>query len=86
MSTSSGRARPRVSCATRSTRCQASHRSRCIEDVIASGLSYPELIDELVEVAIERHGRQRRKTVSLNEWAGGLRGQRGTQEGQQIVA
>ena len=30
---------------------------------IASGLSYPELIDELVSLAIERHGRQRRNTV-----------------------
>ncbi len=29
---------------------------------IASGLSYPELIDELVRLAIERHGRQRRNT------------------------
>ena len=30
---------------------------------IASGLSYPELIDELVGLAIERHGRQRRNTA-----------------------
>ncbi|MEP7201059.1 MAG: D-alanine--D-alanine ligase family protein [Ilumatobacteraceae bacterium] len=30
---------------------------------IASGLSYPELIDELVSLAIERHGRQRRNTA-----------------------
>ena len=30
---------------------------------IASGLSYPELIDELVRLAIERHGRQRRNTA-----------------------
>ncbi len=30
---------------------------------IASGLSYGELIDELVQLALERHGRQRRKTA-----------------------
>ncbi|MEQ1873278.1 MAG: D-alanine--D-alanine ligase family protein [Ilumatobacteraceae bacterium] len=30
---------------------------------IASGLSYAELIDELVRLAIERHGRQRRNTA-----------------------
>jgi len=30
---------------------------------IASGLSYPALIDELVRLAIERHGRQRRNTA-----------------------
>ena len=30
---------------------------------IASGLSYSELIDELVSLAIERHGRQRRNTA-----------------------
>ena len=30
---------------------------------IASGLSYPELIDELVRLALERHGRQRRNTA-----------------------
>ena len=30
---------------------------------IASGLSYSELIDELVRLAIERHGRQRRNTA-----------------------
>lgn len=30
---------------------------------IASGLSYSDLIDELVRLALERHGRQRRKTV-----------------------
>ena len=30
---------------------------------IASGVSYPELIDELVRLAIERHGRQRRNTA-----------------------
>jgi D-alanine--D-alanine ligase len=30
---------------------------------IASGLSYSALIDELVDLAIERHGRQRRNTV-----------------------
>ncbi len=30
---------------------------------IASGLSYSELIDELVRLAIERHGRQRRNTT-----------------------
>jgi D-alanine-D-alanine ligase len=30
---------------------------------IASGLSYPELIDELVRLAIERHGRQHRNTA-----------------------
>ncbi|HEX2784041.1 MAG TPA: D-alanine--D-alanine ligase family protein [Ilumatobacteraceae bacterium] len=30
---------------------------------IASGMSYPELIDELVRLAIERHGRQRRNTA-----------------------
>ncbi len=29
---------------------------------IASGVSYPDLIDELVRLAIERHGRQRRNT------------------------
>ena len=28
----------------------------------ASGVSYPELIDQLVELAIERHSRQRRNT------------------------
>ena len=33
---------------------------------IASGLSYPELIDELVRLAIERHGRQRRNTSPLS--------------------
>ena len=30
---------------------------------VASGLPYPELIDELVRLAIERHGRQRRNTT-----------------------
>ena len=30
---------------------------------IASRISYPELIDELVRLAIERHGRQRRNTA-----------------------
>jgi D-alanine-D-alanine ligase len=30
---------------------------------IASGLSYPDLIDELVALAVERHGRRRRNTV-----------------------
>ena len=30
---------------------------------IASGLSYSALIDELVQLAIERHGRQRRNTA-----------------------
>ena len=30
---------------------------------IASGLSYAELIDELVRLALERHGRQRRNTA-----------------------
>jgi len=30
---------------------------------IASGMSYSELIDELVRLAIERHGRQRRNTA-----------------------
>ncbi len=29
---------------------------------IASGVSYSELIDELVRLAVERHGRQRRNT------------------------
>jgi D-alanine-D-alanine ligase len=29
---------------------------------VASGLSYSALIDELVDLAIERHGRQRRNT------------------------
>jgi D-alanine-D-alanine ligase len=29
---------------------------------IASGLTYPGLIDELVDLAIERHGRRRRNT------------------------
>ena len=28
----------------------------------ASGLSYPQLVDELVQLAIERHGRRRRRT------------------------
>jgi D-alanine-D-alanine ligase len=28
----------------------------------ASGLSYSELIDELVRLAVERHGRRRRNT------------------------
>jgi D-alanine-D-alanine ligase len=28
----------------------------------ASGLSYPELIDELVRLALERHARRRRNT------------------------
>jgi D-alanine-D-alanine ligase len=30
---------------------------------MASGLSYPALIDELVSLAIERHGRRRRNTA-----------------------
>ena len=30
---------------------------------IASGLSYPEIIDELVRLAIERHQRRRRNTT-----------------------
>ena len=29
---------------------------------IADGVSYPEIIDRLVELALERHGRRRRKT------------------------
>jgi D-alanine-D-alanine ligase len=29
----------------------------------ASGVSYPELIDRLVDLAIERHTRRRRNTV-----------------------
>ena len=28
----------------------------------AAGVSYPELIDRLVELAVERHGRRRRNT------------------------
>jgi D-alanine-D-alanine ligase len=30
--------------------------------LIASGMSYPEIIDRLVELAIERHQRRRRNT------------------------
>jgi hypothetical protein len=30
---------------------------------IADGVSYPEIIDRLVDLAIERHGRRRRNTA-----------------------
>ena len=31
--------------------------------LIASGMAYPEIIDRLVELALERHARRRRNTA-----------------------
>ena len=45
---------------TRSTRCPASRPSRCTRRCgRRAGLAYPDLIDRLVELAIERHERRR---------------------------
>ncbi len=52
-----------ASCATRSTRCRGSRRSRCTRSSgRQSGVSYPELIDRLVDLALERHAHRRRNT------------------------
>ena len=62
-STSSSRRAAAASCATRSTRCRASRRSRCTRSCgRRPGCRYPELIDELVALALERHARRRRNT------------------------
>ena len=47
---------------TRSTRSPGSRRSRCIPKLWeASGLAYPELIERLLELAVERHAAERVK-------------------------
>ena len=62
-STSSSRRAAAGSCATRPTRCPASRRSRCTRSCGRQpACRYPELIDRLVELAIERHARRRRNT------------------------
>ena len=50
----------RASSSTRSTRCRGSRRSRCSRRCwLASGLSYPELITELIERRGSRRGADR---------------------------
>ena len=62
-STSSSKRAGAASCATRPTRCPASRRSRCTRSCgRPAGMTYPELIDRLVALAVERHDRRRRNT------------------------
>ena len=52
---------------------------------IASGLTYPQLIDELVALALERHTRRRRNTAALSAAAHGDEARR-AQEREQLGA
>ena len=74
-----------ASCATRRTRCPGSRRSRCIPKLWqAAGVSYPELIDRLVELAIERHAAPPTQHRPLT--ASGSRREGGAQERPQLGA